>query len=125
MKTKQLAAIIATLPVFENSFTIHQELNSAQLEEDFRVLIKNRMEHCQEMFLLNIDDAHSTSSGQIAFSDNWHFSLPVYQALEDALSQPMDQWSKLVWQQIIREQFLHNSRNIDAFMYATEKLLVL
>lgn len=125
MTTKQISAIIATLPVLENSFTIHEKLNSIQLEKEFRTVIENRMKHCQEMFLTNIDNAHSTASGQIVFGDDWHFSLPVYHALENALSQPMEQWSKLVWQQIIREQYISNSNNTVAFMYATEKLLVL
>lgn len=126
MKSRQIMALIATLPVTESGYSTHSETSTIAIEKAFKEIIEARMQHCQRQLLDHVDDAVSTVSGQIAYdrTSKWHFSMPVYKALEEALEQPMSDWSKLVWQQIVRYSY-DADINEHLFGYATEMLLVL
>ena len=91
-------------------------------ESEFKQVILNRIVHCNEQLKNNeIIDKNDTF---FFFKNGGHYSIPVIRALVDALMQNIEQWSSLVWQQIVRQLWEENNRNKNLFYIATEMLLV-
>ena len=115
---KELEDDIKALP--EGEYKYDRQLND---EPYFRDLLKKRLQHCGYSLKANLHKAKKQYD--TVFWDGGHFSRHLYKILEEALGAPMDSWSALVWQQIVRQMFLSNERYQRGFMYATEKMLLL
>lgn len=96
------------------------------IESEFKTLIQTRIFRCVGSVIAARNNKKEISNyhNKCLFWDDKHFSVPVCDALEEALDQTIDQWSKLVWQQIVR-LYVDYNYNSQLFQYATEKLLVL
>lgn len=123
MKTiKEINGVISCLKpakVREFSFPDKKEL-----EEKFKEIIKNRIEHCENELYSHLDEA--VLIGPIVYWDGGHFSKPVYDNLQRAYKQPMSSWDRMTWQQIIRQLYSmnHTEESRRLFFAATEILLV-
>lgn len=126
MKTKQIVAIIASIPNVAE-FSLHKDVNTQRIEQKCREIIKARMFHCQTELLNHLDEAEVALDRQIVHykKSGGHFSVPTYRELEEALTKPMQEWTKLIWQQIIRQMSTDIDHSTVVFQYATEKLLVM
>lgn len=91
-------------------------------ESKFKQIILNRITHCNEQ--LKNNEIIDKDDNFFFFKNGEHYSIPVIRALIDALTQNIEQWSPLVWQQIVRQLWEENNRNKVLFYIATERLLV-
>lgn len=124
MTKEQFADIVRELPESESIFFA----KGADKEENkafFRKMIERRIQHCESQLKNNLDNARATMTGQIVFWEGGHFSYPVWEALKEAINQPLDKWDRLIWQQIIRQMAEDHVANKEAYYIATEYLLVL
>ena len=95
-----------------------------QHERDFRKVINNRIVHCDKQLHRNVNNISHRDKYIIYFNNGEHFSIPVIEALDDALTQNIEEWSVLIWQQIVRQLWEDNNRDKNLFYIATEMLLV-
>lgn len=92
-------------------------------ESEFRQVISNRITHCNNQLKSNEQFITYEDDWIITFLNGEHYSKPVMKALEDALTQNIEQWTSLVWQQIVRQLWEDNNRDKNLFYIATEILL--
>ena len=93
-------------------------------DDKFRELIKNRLEHCENSLKDNLNHAYSTNSGLMIIWKGGHFSYPVYEALVQSLTIPTEEWSALIWEQIIRQMADEKCTDTQMYYIASEYLLV-
>ena len=95
--SKQIKRSIENLPIIKNAWTeVATSFDKDDVQTKFKAIIESRMTHCFTKLLLNLGAAQVTDSGrQIVVFKEGHFSMPVYEALEEALGQDMKQWSAL------------------------------
>ena len=121
--SKQIKRNIEDLPINEGAW-IARVFDKKEVQAKFKAIIESRMTHCFTKLLQNLSSAQVTDFGrQIVIFKGGHFSMPVYEALEEALGQDMEQWSALVWQQILRQMFEDNNRDFLLHQIATEGCL--
>lgn len=95
------------------------------LDRYFKSVITRRLYHCAASLISKCRRASKTPSGKyVMFDDNTHFSKPVYEALLSALETRCEEWSPLVWQQIVRQMHSEHSTDDEMFDIATEFFLV-
>ena len=100
-------------------------IDPADLDTYFKRVITRRMCHCATSLLYKYKQASKTPSGKyVMFNDNTHFSKPVYEALLSALETHYEEWSSLVWLQVVRQMHSEHSTDDEMFDIATEFLLV-
>lgn len=91
-------------------------------ESEFKQIISNRIAHCNEQ--LKNNEVIAEDDNFFFFKNGEHYSKPVMKALKDALVQDIEQWTSLVWQQIVRQLWEDNNRDRSLFYIATEILLI-
>lgn len=95
------------------------------LDRYFKNVITRRLFHCATSLISKCRRASKTPSGKyVMFDDNTHFSKPVYKALLSALEVRHEEWSPLVWQQVVRQMHSEHSTDNEMFDIATEFFLV-
>ena len=99
-------------------------INTSSLERNFKTIIQQRINHCEKQYNDKIDENTYRNESIIYFSDGTHFSIPVYKFLKEALNKSMQEWNRMVWQQIVRQMYNNVERNETLFNIATEYLLV-
>ena len=121
---KEVLKLIATLPSVE-SFRIYE---AKQSEKEYQVLfttlLNNRINHCYEELKSHADEAKVNNNQTIVFWKDGHFSLPVFEELLAAKELKMEEWSIIIWQQIIRQMAIEQSTDADLYYVATEWLLL-
>lgn len=106
-------------------------IDSNDIENRCKDIIRDRLNHCCNELLVNINTNKKIqkvcNNLYIDYCDGkrGHFSFPTYKALYEALDQSIDDWNKLIWQQIVRQMYISKKVDEECFMYATEALLVL
>ena len=93
-------------------------------EYEFKQVISNRIAHCDNQLKNNGQFITYEDEWIITFLNGEHYSKPVMKALKDALVQDIEQWTSLVWQQIVRQLWEDNNRDRSLFYIATEMLLI-
>ena len=116
----EVMRLIANLPVAEDN--IREARPSLQEAENFfREVIKSRINHCVNNLKAHANEAKVASS--IVVWPTGHFSVPVYESLLEAQNLDWDDWSPLIWQQIIRQMAEEGCKNNIMFRIATELIL--
>lgn len=98
--------------------------NPKLYEDDFRKVISNRIKHCEDQLKNNKKSIIREDEYYIFFKNGEHYSKPVMKALVEALTQDINDWNALVWQQIVRQLWEDNSRDKELFYIATEHILI-
>lgn len=93
-------------------------------DDKFRELIKNRINHCENNLKNNLHHARSTGRGQIIVWPGGHFSYPTYEALVQSLEMCIEEWSPLIWEQIIRRMADEKCTDTQMYYIASECLLL-
>ena len=121
---KEVLKLIATLPSVE-SFRIYEAKQSQkEYQVLFTTLLNNRINHCYEELKSHADEAKVNNNQTIVFWKDGHFSLPVFEELLAAKELKMEEWSIIIWQQIIRQMAIEQSTDTDLYYVATEWLLL-
>ena len=121
---KEVLKLIATLPSVE-SFRIYEAKQSQkEYQVLFTTLLNNRINHCYEELKSHADEAKVNNNQTIVFWKDGHFSLPVFEELLAAKELKMEEWSIIIWQQIIRQMAIEQSTDADLYYVATEWLLL-
>ena len=95
------------------------------LDRYFKSVITRRLCHCAANLISKYGRASKTPSGKyVMFDDNTHFSKPVYEVLLSALDVRYEEWSPIVWQQIVRQLHAEHSTDDEMFDIATGFFLV-
>lgn len=96
-----------------------------ELDKYFKSVITRRLCHCGTSLLSKYQNGAKTPSGEyVMFNDKTHFSKPVYADMLNALKVRHEEWSPLVWQQVVRQMHSEHSTDDDEFDIATEYFLV-
>lgn len=111
------------------SVTTKETSKPCDLEQSFKQVLLDRIEHCETELRNHISEAVSTNSGLIICWETGHFSYPVYEHMSDQITESYKSWDKATWQQVIRHLFLNKGKygviEDYLFNYATERILVL
>ena len=95
------------------------------LDRYFKSVITRRLCHCAANLISKYWRASKTPSGKyVMFDDNTHFSKPVYEVLLSALEVRHEEWSPIVWQQVVRQMHSEHSTDDEMFDIATKFFLV-
>lgn len=93
-----------------------------EYEQDFKIIIIERLRHCLEQLKLN--KHHAKFTGDYICWEGGHFTIPVYIQLRKALNSSIYDWNSLIWQQIARYIYSNKDNyNERLFMIATESML--
>ena len=99
------------------------------LEQTFKQVLQDRMEHCETELRTHISESVSTCSGLVIGWKTGHFAYPVYEHMSKQVNISYKKWDIATWQQIVRHLFLNKGRYGEIedylFRYATEALLCL
>ena len=100
---------------YQHDTTICRELNPSKFTGEYleiaKRLAKTRMSHCKQQLHVNLVNATYITEHTIAWSGG-HFSVPVYEALENILElTDVRKLNKLQAQQLIRTMLLNGANN--------------
>lgn len=122
MTSKEYSNLVKNLVVVDY-WTPEEQVTMKDYEHQFRQLIERRIQHCEEQLKANLHNANSLCDGQIIVWPRGHFSYPVYEALIDSHNMAIEEWSALVWEQIIRQMAREHSNNVIMYDIASEGCL--
>lgn len=66
-----------------------------------KTMLLMRMKHCEEGFMKNRFHAHLVAEDDIVMWKGGHFSFHTYEAMEEALTQDVEEWNSLIWAEVI------------------------
>ena len=118
MTKEEYSNLVKNLVVVDY-WTPEEQITMKDYEYQFRQLIERRIQHCEEQLKANLHLANSLCDGQIG----GHFSYPVYEALINSHNEVIEEWSALVWEQIIRQMAREHSINVIMYDIASEGCL--
>ena len=121
---KEVLKLIATLPSVEPFRIYEAKQSEKEYQVLFTTLLNNRINHCYEELKSHADEAKANNNQTIVFWKDGHFSLPVFEELLAAKELKMEEWSIIIWQQIIRQMAIEQSTDADLYYVATEWLLL-
>ena len=121
---KEVLKLIATLPSVEPFRIYEAKQSEKEYQVLFTTLLNNRINHCYEELKSHADEAKVNNNQTIVFWKDGHFSLPVFEELLAAKELKMEEWSIIIWQQIIRQMAIEQSTDADLYYVATEWLLL-
>ena len=117
----EVMRLIAGLPAAEDNI-VENKPSFEETEKFFRKVIEERIDHCVNNLKAHANEA-KVAFATVVWKDG-HFSVPVYEALLEALDQDWRSWSPAVWQQIIRQMIEDKCEDHTMFQIATEFILV-
>lgn len=128
------AGIVIPLSIVENAIATIDDIKEMEkptnidpddLDAYFKRVITRRMDHCAISLLYKYAQASKTPSEEyVMFDDNARFSKPVYKAMLSALDTRHEEWSPIIWQQVVRQMHSEHSTDDEMFDIATEFFLV-
>lgn len=119
MTKEEYSKLIDKLEV--DDYIITERTTIKDYEDEFRKLIENRLQHCEEQFRTNLQ--HAKSNGNIIVWNGGHFSYPTYEALVNSRKEAIEEWNGLVWEQIIRQMAREHCDNVIMYDIASEGCL--
>lgn len=122
-KIQEVIDIIKTLPITDGATSNENIVSLNEAEKMFKQVINQRLDHCLQQLKDHAKDAVYVDGNDVIVWNGGHFYIPVYEALLEAQEQGINEWSPLIWQQIIRQMAIEGDYEPIYFNLATEFLL--